>query len=278
MRYLNIACYCVNFNDYDFLYEILRKLSFAGVGAELSMFTDDMDFMVQLLGERRRFAGYPITFHGPYMEVEATAKRGSLEYLKILDAYEMAFEVYRKYDAKSIVMHTNQRGFDMEEKKELQDNAVNTIGEIAKRAEKEGIQLLVENVGESIHGNLLFDEEDFIYLFQWIPSSVGCLIDIGHAVLNRWNLERVIKELNGRICSYHLHNNDGSGDTHRPLFEKNLLLGKKELPQLIRCMEQETPDADWILEYAPGGHISVDLLEREVRKVLQLRAEAKMTV
>ena len=62
MRYLNIACYCVNFNDYDFLYEILRKLSFAGVGAELSMFTDDMDFMVQLLGERRRFAGYPITF------------------------------------------------------------------------------------------------------------------------------------------------------------------------------------------------------------------------
>lgn len=80
------------------------------------------------------------------------------------------------------------------------------------------------------------------------------------------------------ICSYHLHNNDGSGDTHRPLFEKNLLLGKKELPQLIRCMEQETPDADWILEYAPGGHISVDLLEREVRKVLQLRAEAKTTV
>ena len=90
---------------------------------------------------------------------------------------------------------------------------------------------MVENVGESIHGNLLFDEEELHILVSVDSKLCGAVwIDIGHAVLNRWNLERVIKELNGRICSYHLHNNDGSGDTHRPLFEKNLLLGKRSCP------------------------------------------------
>ncbi|MGN0132412.1 MAG: sugar phosphate isomerase/epimerase family protein [Lachnospiraceae bacterium] len=273
MRLLNIACYCVDFDQYDFLYEILERLEFADAGAELSMFSDKPEYMKKLLNQKERFAKYAITFHGPYMEVEATSPLDSIEHKKMIEAYKMAFRVYKTFGAESIVMHTHQRGFKPEEKEQYQQNVIETICEIGKEAEKEGVHLLVENVGETIYGNMLFNEDEFIALFQKIPQSVGCLIDIGHAILNKWDLENVIRQLRNKIGSYHLHNNDGSGDIHRPLFEQDMILKKENLRQLFRCMEKETPKADWILEYAPGRHITVDLIENEVRQVLQLVSE-----
>lgn len=273
MRLLNIACYCVDFDQYDFLEEILKKLQFANVGPELSMFSDRPEFMKRLKEQKDRFADYAVTFHGPYMEVEATSPLDSKEHQKMIDAYRMAFEVYHFFGAKSIVMHTNQRGFLPEEKEEYQRNVIETICEIGQEAEKAGVCLLVENVGEIIYQNMLFGEDEFIELFQKIPSSVGCLIDIGHAILNRWDLEHVIRSLKDRIQSYHLHNNDGKGDIHRPLFEEHMLLSREDLRRLFRCMEKETPQADWILEYAPGKHITTQLMEAEVREVLRLANE-----
>lgn len=270
MRFLNIACYCVNFDQYDFLLEILDRLEFADAGAELSMFSDKPEYMKELLKQKERFSPFHITFHGPYEEVEATSPLNSREHEKLIRAYQMAFEVYRVYGAKSIVMHTNQRGFAPEDKEQYQENVIESIREIAKEAEKNGICLLVENVGEIMYDNMLFGEQEFIELFQKLPETVGCLIDIGHAILNNWNLIHVINALGDRIKSYHLHNNDGSGDIHRPLFEENMTLDKEKLKSLLDHMEKKTPDADWILEYAPGKHISADLIEDEVRTLLAL--------
>lgn len=270
MKNLNIACYCVDFNNYDFLLEILERTAFAGTGAELSMFSDRPEYMEELLGQRERFSRYPVTFHGPYMEVEATEDKGSVGYEKIKQAYEMAFDVYEKFQANSIVMHTNQREIPPEKKKTYQKNATEVIAEIAEKARNRKVNLLVENVGETMYGNLLFDEQEYIDLFQKLPDSTGALIDIGHAILNGWNLERVIRKLGGRIRSYHLHNNDGSGDIHRPLFQKGMLLDEKKLQSLFLVMEEVTPNADWILEYAPGEHITAELMEQETRKLLRL--------
>ncbi|HIX59911.1 MAG TPA: sugar phosphate isomerase/epimerase [Candidatus Blautia gallistercoris] len=270
MRYLNIACYCVDFENYEFLQEILQRTAFAKTGAELSMFSDRPDYMERLLAQRKRFASCPVTFHGPYMEVEATAAPGSGQYRQIKEAYEMAFDVYEKFEARSIVMHTNQRKIVPDSKEILQKNAVGVIREIAERAGERGVNLLVENVGEHMDGNLLFEEQEFVELFQKLPESAGCLLDIGHAILNGWDLDRVIRKLGGRIRSYHLHNNDGSGDIHRPLFEQGMLLDESKLKHLFQVMEQETPEADWILEYAPGNHISAQLMEQEVRHLQRL--------
>ena len=267
MKNMNIACYCVDFDNYDFLYEIVDNLRFAKVGVELSMFSDKLEYMKELLEQKDRFAEFPVTFHGPYMEVEATSDLESEEHKKMIKAYEEAFRVYKKFGADSIVMHTNQRGFTEEERSTFQKNAIKTIKEIALMAEKENINLLVENVGETVYGNLLFDEEEFIKLFEQLPENTGCLIDIGHAIINQWDLEKVVTSLKHKIRSYHLHSNDGKDDIHRPLFEEGRLLPPDKLKQFIACIEENTPDADWILEYAPGEHITTELIVDEVKRL-----------
>lgn len=267
MKQMNIACYCVNFDNYDFLYDIVDNLQFAGVGVELSMFSDRADFMKELLEQKDRFSKFPVTFHGPYMEVEATSELESEEHKMMIKAYEESFRIYHEFHAGSIVMHTNQRGFTEEERPVFRKNAIETIKEIALMAEKEKVNLLVENVGETVCGNMLFGEEEFIELFEQLPDSTGCLIDIGHAIINQWDLEHVISSLKHKIRSYHLHSNDGKADIHRPLFEKGRQLPPDKLKALIDCIERNTPDADWILEYAPGEHITTGLIIDEVKRL-----------
>ena len=118
-------------------------------------------------------------------------------------------------------------------------------------AKEAGAKVLVENVGLDNRGNCLFNQEDFIGLFDQLRSWAGCLIDTGHAFINRWDMERVISALAGKIEGYHLHNNDGKNDIHRPMFEEGLFYSKQDTLQLLHCMNRYTPKADWILEYAP---------------------------
>ena len=155
MRYLNIACYCVDFENYEFLQEILQRTAFAKTGAELSMFSDRPDYMERLLAQRKRFASCPVTFHGPYMEVEATAAPGSGQYRQIKEAYEMAFDVYEKFEARSIVMHTNQRKIVPDSKEILQKNAVghadHAIHRTDRQVQKSGVDKSFSSHGIGNH-------------------------------------------------------------------------------------------------------------------------------
>lgn len=273
MEQLNIACYGSNFDRYDHLYDIVDHLRFANAGVELSMFPDNIEYTRCLKGQRDHFREFPVTFHGPYMEVEATEAQDTPGSLKILQAYQEAFKICRAFSARSIVMHTNQRTVTPYNKEELQRNAVQNITRIARMAEDLQVHLLVENVGEADCGNLLFEEDEFITLFWELPPNVGCLIDIGHAVINDWDLEHVIRVLRKKIKAYHIHNNDGITDIHRPLFEPGRKLSPDDIRRLFACMERETPHSDWILEYAPGPHITRELMISEVTQLLQVLDE-----
>jgi len=270
MHRLVIACYCANFDDYDLYYRILDRLRFADVGAELSMFSDKPEYTARLILQEPRFRQTYVTFHGPFFEVEATSPLDSPGHRQIVEAYQESFGLYHRFHAHSLVMHTNQRSYRPGEKAGLQRNAIATLREISNLAAAEGVELLVENVGEGIFENMLFDEDEFVALFESLPPSAGCLVDIGHAIVNDWDLERVVRRLGTRIKAYHLHNNDGTGDTHRPLFEAGMKRSPEELQALFRAMEARTPQADWILEYAPGDHITPELIAAEATRLLAM--------
>jgi sugar phosphate isomerase/epimerase len=268
MRHLNIACYAYNFEGYNALYDLLEQIGLAGT--ELSMFSDQPSYMERLAAQAGRFSRFYVTFHGPYLELEVSSPFESEEHGKVIRVFGQALEIYRAFSAGSIVMHTNQRVFTPEEKRPLQNNVVATLTELAAMADRARANLLVENVGEYLQGTMLFEEEEFIGLFDRLPPSVHGLLDIGHASLNGWDLERVIRTLGPRIRAYHLHNNDGTGDIHRPLFEEGMKMKREDLQALFGWMERYTPQSDWILEYAPGGHITRQLMVQEVREVLSL--------
>lgn len=270
MKKLVIACYGSNFDDYDHLCDIVDHLRFADAGVELSMFSDKPAYTTRLYQQVERFKDIYVTFHGPYAEVEASAALDSPAHKQILKAYEEAFDLYHSFHAHSIVIHTNQRGFQPEEKEEFHKNVLSTLNEIGQRAAKADVELLVENVGETVYGNMLFDENEFIELFEKLPTTTGCLIDIGHAIMNDWNFSHVIPRLKAKIMAYHLHNNSGTADTHRPLFEKGMKYPPAKLQTLFNLMEEQTPEADWILEYSPGNHITAELMVQDVTILLRM--------
>jgi sugar phosphate isomerase/epimerase len=268
MNHLNIACYAYNFDGYDGLYDLVKGLD--NVGVELSMHYDMPAYTKNLKAQAERFSDFYVTFHGPYVEIELSSALNSLEHEKTIFAFQEALEIYHEFSAGSILMHTNQRGFAPEEKFAMQENVAVTLTEMAKMAERDEALLLVENVGELRQGNMLFGEDEFIKLFSRLPSSVHSLIDIGHASLNGWDIENVIRSLGSKIKSYHLHNNDGIGDIHRPLFEKGMRMSRGYLKSLFGWIERYSPQADWILEYAPGDHITKPLMIQEVRDTISL--------
>jgi sugar phosphate isomerase/epimerase len=267
MKQLIVACYGSNFDNYDHLYDILCCLRFANPGVELSMFSDKPEHTRKLREQADRFKIFPVTFHGPFVELEPSASINSGQYYQTLDAYREAFEIYHIFSARSIVMHTNQRTFQPGEKMSLQKNVIETINKIGEMAKESRVNLLVENVGEDIFSSMLFDQNEFIELIMNLPVHINCLIDIGHAAINRWNMERVISALSKRIRAYHLHNNNGMEDSHRPLFEKGMII---DPVYLLPVMEKYTPDTDWILEYAPGTHITAALMSSEIEQLLKI--------
>lgn len=269
MNRLIVACYCVNFENYDALESILEPLKKYGVGVELAIF-DDPAYIGRLRAARKRFAQHYVTFHAPHLEVEATSPEGSEGHARIVRALAESFRIYREFGAHSIVMHTNQVSFRPEEKPMLKDRSLHTLLKIGRMAADQGVNLLIENVGEAIFDSLLFDEDEFIGLFDRVHPASGCLIDIGHAMINDWDFEKVIRALRPRIRSYHLHNNDGRADIHRPLFEEGMKYDGPRLKELLAWADRYTPEADWVLEYAPGPHITPALVEGEVRRLLEL--------
>ena len=127
MKQLVFAAYAVNFNGYDKMKELLDACSFANMGPELSMYSKKSpypDFMEELATVKDMFAPYYVTFHGPFTEVEATSPLDSQAHAYMIDTYKQAFEYYKMFNAKGIVMHTNQKIQLSDDNTDLKNNCI----------------------------------------------------------------------------------------------------------------------------------------------------------
>lgn len=259
--------------DFDHLFRVMEKLKPLQAGIELNIYTDKVrnNHDGKVLELQDKLKEYPITLHGPFLEVEPSCALDSKQGRENIEAWKEGFEIGRILDAKSIVMHTNQCAVIEEKQKEMQDNVVATVEKIAEMAREYEIELYVENVGFPFANSILFPEDDFIRLFERLPEDVGCLINLGHAILNGWDLEKVIRTLGKRIKAYHIHNNEGGLDSHRPIFEAGLKYNREQMTELLETMEEITPDAEWVLEYSPGEHITPELIYDDLCAIDEIR-------
>lgn len=268
MNRLVISTYAANYENYDFFDEIMKELKPYNAGVEITLF-DDKKFLDQLMVEKHRFDGMYTTFHGAFGGLDFTAPDDSEEFKHLVDVYKDTYALSKKFDAHSIVYHT-QRGkkpdIPADEQVRRAYRSMKVIGDLAAEA---GELLLVENVGFAMTDSILFDEDAFIDIFKNINPACGCLIDVGHAMINRWDMNRVIRELGDRIKAYHLHNNCGAKDSHRPLFEEGNIYDKAQVIDMLNCMEEYSPNADWVIEYAPISEMSPELMKREVEELLK---------
>lgn len=260
---------CACSQDFDLLLDVAQATQ---TGIEVCLYFELPYVVAAQEAAYPRLVDTPITMHSP-MAVDASSKPGTPEWKRLMAWWERSFAIYHQLHAHSIVMHTHQRsGFGPEETEALRGCALSNIQTIGRMAAEQGVRLTVENVGLWNNQSLLFDEEQFLRLFKELPQEVGALIDLGHALINRWNLERVVSTLGKRIFAFHLHNNDGDADTHRPLFEEGGWYKPEQVEDFLRLTNRFCPDAEWILEYASGEHINREMLKADLRRLQDINA------
>ena len=235
------------------------------MGVELGTSWKYPDFDELLEAQVDRFRHVPVTMHSPF--VETCTEVGSEAERRMMAMFEKAFRWYHLFSATSMVMHTHEGAFPAEQRVWKQRRSEEVIRKVAEWAGREGINLTVENVGYPLKKNVLFDQGEYVDLIRRLPQEVGALIDIGHAMANGWDIPELVDTLGERIRGYHLHNTDDSHDLHRPMYETGRYYSAEQMDALLRCIHRFSPEADLILEYAPGPHICQELFDSELKRM-----------
>lgn len=200
----------------------------------------------------------PLSIHAPFEYIDLSSP--DEDEADLFSYLSKPFDLYHALSAESYVVHTNRMlPNDITDKeialrRKIAEERLLRLDRIAKDA---GVMMLVENLGWGVDGKALFDEESFMGLFRR-NSELNCIIDVGHAIIEHFDIESVQKELRSRIKAYHLHNNDGLHDTHRHLND-----GIYDYEKFARNALLYTPDANLVLECGRSGGMRV--VRRDIR-------------
>jgi len=249
------------------IFSLMDKIGDPSVGIELFPQWQSEVFCHELLKNMERLRRYPSSLHGPYYCTEHSKAEGTKEYRRSVDYFRRTMELSRRLKSRYIVYHHNNCRVKPEHREEMVRISSQNLTELRQEAEHFGARIVVENAGVISHGNMLFDENQFISMAESIPDDI--LIDVGHAHANGWDLDHVIKSLAHKITAYHVHNNDGHEDSH-----DRILDGTLDFDQVLACYKKYTPQADIVVEYGSQCAEDIDGIAGDVdyiKKALGMR-------
>jgi sugar phosphate isomerase/epimerase len=103
------------------------------------------------------------------------------------------------------------------------ENARHSLAACAEYAQLVGVPLCLENQPiddrEQRHTTSPADLKSMIDFVDVPPAYLGVTLDVGHAKVNGHDWRAFVDTFGDRIRVCHLHDNDGTADQHRPLFE-----------------------------------------------------------
>ena len=235
----------------------LNGLHRPDVGVEFSAFTHN-DLYWDALNAIARKVTCPMTFHGPYVQIEATSAIGSKEHRWLMESYAGVLQLAKAVHAGHVVFHYSQRQFKPEEIPQKQHNAKAVMKQLTEEAEVMGVPLVIENLCRQPKGVHLFTNEEYFALFQEMPHAKA-LIDIGHANVNGLDIEKFLATYTDRVKGFHVHNNDGKTDQHLDYRH-----GTADVRQIMRWAGKYTPGANIVIEYEPHETLSHQELLEEI--------------
>ena len=265
MKHLYLSNYCVLFQDYDWIERCVRSFQDFPIGVEFATSWTTPGFYEELERQVEVFRDIPTTLHAPFVEECTLPGSGAEQYMA--QRYQYACDLYPRFGATSMVMHTHEGGFPPEERAARQKRSLEVVRDWTGRMVRQGIRPTVENVGFPLKNSVLFDQAEFEALFDQLPPEVGCLLDTGHALLNHWDIPALIRRLGSRIWGYHLNNNDGLHDSHYPIYDPDGVCPPQEMDEILRSIAKYSPQADLVLEYAPSPRVTIESLHQDFRKV-----------
>lgn len=226
-------------------------------GAEFSAFTHSDAYWKELSEEVVPRCSAPMTFHGPYVQIEATSPLDSPEHVWLMESYRKVFALAAAYGVRHVVFHYSQLQFAPEAIPEAQKNARAVMRQLNEEAHQQGVHFVIENLcRHPKEGTHLFTNEEYFHLFEEMPDAEA-LIDIGHANVNGLDVEKFLAAYGPRVRGFHVHNNDGMEDQHRDYH-----LGTADIRSIMHWAGTYTKDADIVIEYEPHEHLTqAELLE-----------------
>ncbi len=181
-----------------------------------------------------------LSIHGPFQNLNLADSRA--DFKEICDVYKWTFELCSRYGAKFCVCHPHGHG-KYENIKSARELSVQRILHLNDMAHFMGVELLIENMPEK---DGIFQEEEFLLSFE-PHQELSFLIDIGHAHLQKWNIQEVIRILGNRIKGYHVSDNFGDIDSHLMVGEGNV-----DWECFYKAFANYTPNATIVCEYNNG--------------------------
>lgn len=259
--YINLLPYM---KDEDKLDELLQQwqggIELVTEGADWTRHPLDW---AQGTGKLASFPG-PISVHTPIFDLNLASPRYRVISQYSFEVYQQSLQWSSKVGAKHAVIHPNLQStpiYDREEAQKLSKHYLKQLGELGEQL---GVRVVVENVG--FHDCALFDPEEFVNLFDEIPS-IDALLDIGHAHINGWDIPAVIQRLGKRLTTVHLHDNHAAYDEHLPIGE-----GTVEWEGIWKRLDQAQHEIALILEYQIGTSTEIVLshaaeVQQKVRRI-----------
>jgi len=164
------------------------------------------------IGARLRERGLALTVHAPFMDLNAGATEPMVRQVT-RHRYTQTFAAAERLGARLIVFHP---GYDPwhygNQVRQWQEQALDFWPEFLRRAEDNGIRLVLENIYDR-SARLL------CWLVQTLDHPLfGHCFDIGHwALFGSQPLDAWLRRLGDRLYHLHLHDNRGRNDDHLPL-------------------------------------------------------------
>lgn len=194
----------------------------------------------------------PMSLHGPCVGVNLADEHSS----HYLFSYRDIFSFAAAHQISFVVVHTNESYEGIPE--EIRRRVIHRLELIMELANDFQVPLAIENVGLKPKNSMLFDWPEYRNLFNHFPAAYA-LLDTGHAHVNGWNLPEVVTELGDRLIACHLHDNDGSTDSHLPIG-----LGSIEWSAFFAAVTECAPQTTLVFEYA---HISMEKALESIQTV-----------
>jgi sugar phosphate isomerase/epimerase len=190
--------------------------------------------------------GLTVTFHAPFMDLRPGAPDFKVR-LVTIDRLQQVFDLASYFQPQCIVCHPSfDDRYYVSMEQDWLDNSIDTWRRFIAQAEEMNTVISLENVYERTPRQLGL-------LFHALPGqNLFFCFDTGHfnAFSNR-RLDSWMQELGRHLGQLHLHDNDGTGDSHLPIGEGNFpfprlfeLLGKESVEPII-TLEPHTEENLW---------------------------------
>jgi sugar phosphate isomerase/epimerase len=170
---------------------------------------------------------------GPHAVITITEPVKSRR-IQMVDEIKRAIELAESFPFRYVVQHLGVGGEEYDERR--LEAGFASLDELSVFAHQHGAEILIENIP-----NGLSSAERLVQFLAETHLPLGLCFDVGHAHMNE-GIETAFNLMQDRIRSTHIHDNNGSDDTHLfPFLAQGGTVEWKKTMDLLRSRPDQYP-------------------------------------